>query len=258
MDNALGNPGSVLVLGGTSEIALAITGRLLDGGTSRVALAGRDEAALEAAAKQLRERAGGRAEVVAVEFDAAATDRHEAALEAGVAAVGGDVDLVLLAFGQLGDQEQLEAQPELSVPLTTVNYVGAVSAGLLVARRFRAQGHGTLVVLSSVAGERARRANYVYGSTKAGLDTFAQGLGDALHPLGCRVMVVRPGFVTTRMTTHLEPPPGPLSTTAEAVADAVVKGLQQGADVVYAPPVLRLVMALVRVLPRAVIRRLPR
>jgi len=258
VENALGHPSSVLVLGGTSEIAQAITARLLDLGTTRVVLAGRDDAALEGVAKRLREGGGGRAEVRTAPFDAADADGHEATLDAAVDALGGDVDLVLLAFGLLGDQERMEADPAAAVEIATVNYVGAVSAGLHVARRFRGQGHGTLVVLSSVAGERARRANFVYGSTKAGLDAFAQGLGDALHPIGCRVVVVRPGFVTTRMTTHLDPPPGPLSTTADVVAAAVVRGLQRGAEVVYAPGVLRLVMTVVRHLPRAVVRRLPR
>ena len=116
------------------------------------------------------------------------------------------------------------------------------------ADRFRRQGHGTLVVLSSVAGERARRSNYVYGSTKAGLDAFAQGLGDSLVDAGGRVLVVRPGFVHTRMTTGLEAQP--FSTTPEVVAEQVMRGLAANRDVVWAPPVLHWVFAVMRHLPR--------
>jgi decaprenylphospho-beta-D-erythro-pentofuranosid-2-ulose 2-reductase len=122
------------------------------------------------------------------------------------------------------------------------------------ANRLRAQGHGTLVVLSSVAGERARRSNFVYGASKAGLDAFAQGLGDALHPTGVRVLVVRPGFVHTKMTTGLKAPP--LSTTPEAVAAAIVTGLASGAHTVWVPGPLRFVFSALRHLPRPLFRRL--
>ena len=126
---------------------------------------------------------------------------------------------------------------------------------LAVADRLRHQGHGRLVVLSSVAGERARQANFIYGSSKSGLDAFAQGLGDSLYGSGVRVMIVRPGFVVGRMTEGMKP--APFSTTPTAVADAVVKGLESGAAVVYAPPVLRWVFAVMKHLPRAVWRKMP-
>jgi decaprenylphospho-beta-D-erythro-pentofuranosid-2-ulose 2-reductase len=125
---------------------------------------------------------------------------------------------------------------------------------LASARRLRDQGHGTLVVLSSVAGERVRSANFVYGSSKAGLDGFCQGLGDALVGSGVRVLIVRPGFVPTKMTAGRDR--APFSTTPEQVAEVVVRGLQSGAEVVWSPPVLRWVMAVARHLPRAVFRRL--
>jgi decaprenylphospho-beta-D-erythro-pentofuranosid-2-ulose 2-reductase len=130
-----------------------------------------------------------------------------------------------------------------------------VSAGLAAARQLKAQGHGTLVVLSSVAGERVRRANFIYGSSKAGLDGFAQGLGDALAGSGARVMIVRPGFVRTKMTEGL--PAAPLSATADAVADATVKGLAGGRAVVWVPALLRPVFMVFRHLPRVVWRKLP-
>jgi decaprenylphospho-beta-D-erythro-pentofuranosid-2-ulose 2-reductase len=126
---------------------------------------------------------------------------------------------------------------------------------LALARRLRAQGHGTLVVLSSVAGERVRAANFVYGSTKAGIDGFCQGLGDALHGSGVRVLIVRPGFVPTKMTAGRDK--APFSTTPDGVAEVVMRGLERGAETVWAPPVLRVVMAVARHLPRPVFRRLP-
>ena len=125
---------------------------------------------------------------------------------------------------------------------------------LPAARRLRAQGHGTLVVLSSVAAERARRANFVYGSSKAGLDAFCQGLGDSLVGTGVRVVVVRPGFVHTKMTAGHKP--APLSTTPDAVADVVVRGLEKGAETIWAPPPLRFVMSGMRHLPRPLWRRI--
>ncbi len=126
---------------------------------------------------------------------------------------------------------------------------------LAVTARLRHQGHGRLVVLSSVAGERARRANFIYGSSKSGLDAFAQGLGDSLVGTGVDVTIVRPGFVVGRMTEGMTP--APFSTTPEAVAEAVVEGIGSGAAVVYAPPVLRWVFAVMRHLPRPVWRRMP-
>jgi decaprenylphospho-beta-D-erythro-pentofuranosid-2-ulose 2-reductase len=188
-----------------------------------------------------------------VAFDALDPESHEAVL--GKVFTEGDIDLVLLAFGILGDQAHDEREPVSAVRVAQTNYTGAVSAGLVSAAALQAQGHGSLVVLSSVAGERARRANFIYGSSKAGLDAFAQGLGDALHGTGVHVMVVRPGFVRSRMTAGLEE--APLATTPEAVAAAIELGLRRRSETVWVPGALRLVMSAVRHLPRAVFRRLP-
>ncbi|MFB8248168.1 decaprenylphospho-beta-D-erythro-pentofuranosid-2-ulose 2-reductase [Streptomyces sp. NPDC001046] len=250
MKDAFGLPQSLLVLGGTSEIALATARRLIARRTRQVWLAGRPSPALEEAAGQLR---GLGADVRTVAFDALDPSSHEAVLEKVFAE--GDIDMVLLAFGLLGDQARDEREPEAAVRVAQTNYTGAVSAGLVCARSLQSQGHGSLVVMSSVAGERARRANFIYGSSKAGLDAFAQGLGDALHGTGVHVMVVRPGFVRTRMTAGL--PEAPLATTPEAVATAVELGLRRRSETVWVPGTLRVVMAAVRHLPRAVFRRLP-
>jgi decaprenylphospho-beta-D-erythro-pentofuranosid-2-ulose 2-reductase len=249
--DALGAPQSVLVLGGGSEIALATVRALPSGRLNRVVLAGRPSPTLEQAAADLT--AAGIPNVTTVDFDATQTPTHGAILDGIFDA--GDVDIVILAFGVLTDQGAAEADPELAVDMAMTNYTGAVSAGLHIARRLKAQGHGSLVVLSSVAGDRARRSNYVYGSTKAGLDAFAQGLGDALQGSGAHVLVVRPGMVRTRMTAGMAE--APLTADPQQVAAIIVKALKRGKETVYAPGPLRFVMAGIKVAPRAVFRKLP-
>ncbi|MFF9024081.1 SDR family NAD(P)-dependent oxidoreductase [Streptomyces eurythermus] len=250
MKDATELPRSLLVLGGTSEIALATARRLIARRTRTVWLAGRPSLALENAAGSLRALG---ADVHTVAFDALAPESHEAVL--GKVFAEGPVDMVLLAFGILGDQAHDERDPVRAVRVAQTNYTGAVSAGLVAGRALQTQGHGWLVVLSSAAAERARRADFIYGSSKAGLDAFAQGLGDALYGTGARVMVVRPGFVRTRSTAGR--PRSPLATTPEAVATAVELGLRRGAETVWVPGPLRLLTAALRHAPRALFRRLP-
>jgi decaprenylphospho-beta-D-erythro-pentofuranosid-2-ulose 2-reductase len=241
---------SVLVLGGTSEIGLATARRLVRERAKRVILAARDPAAAETAAGDLRELG---ADVEAVAFDALDFESH-AGFVGDVFDRFGDVDLVLVAWGVLGDQERLARDHDAAVQSAQVNYTGVVSVSIPLVERMRAQGHGTIVYLSSVAGERARASNFVYGSTKAGMDAFAQGLGDSLEGSGVRVMVVRPGFVKTKMTEGLEP--APLSTDADSVAEAIAAGLRTGAHTVWAPAPLRAVMSGLRHLPRPLFRKL--
>jgi decaprenylphospho-beta-D-erythro-pentofuranosid-2-ulose 2-reductase len=251
VNDALGSPQSVLLLGGSSEIGLAITRRLVARRAKTVVLAGRDTEALKPAADELAGLGAKKTAVVA--FDALDTGSHDAFVDK-VFSEHGDFDLVLIAFGVLGDQDEAERDTDAALAVLRTNFVGAASVALPVARRLRAQGHGTLLVLSSVAGERARRANFVYGSSKAGLDAFCQGLGDSLVGSGARVVVVRPGFVHTKMTAGRAP--APLATTPDAVADAVVRGLEKGAETIWAPPVLRFVMSGMRHLPRPLWRRI--
>ncbi len=250
MIDALGNPQTVLVLGGTSEIALATVAKLARPKLVRVVLAGRPGPDRAAAAASI----SGLADTVEVaDFDATKPETH-AAFVASVFAEG-DIDVVLLAFGLLGDQDEAERDSAAAVLVAQVNYVGAVSVGLNIAHHLDEQGHGVLVVLSSVAGERARRSNFVYGSSKAGLDAFAVGLGDALHGRGPRVLVVRPGFVRTRMTAHLAD--APLAVDADEVAAKIVSAIAKGREIVYAPGAMRVVMSGLRHLPRPIFRKLP-
>ena len=250
MRNALGSVQSALVLGGTSDIGLAIARRLRDRGASRIVLAGRDRAALDAAADGLR-RPG--LEVAVGPFDADAVDDHQEALTKLLS--GGDVDVVVAAWGVLGDQATADTDAAAAVAVARTNYLGAVSALTVVANLMRAQGHGAVVVLSSVAGERVRRSNYVYGSSKAGLDGFCQGLAAALVGTGVHLLIVRPGFVATKMTAGM--PKVPFSTTPAAVAEATVAALTAGRSVVWVPGALRVVMSVLRHVPTPLFRRLP-
>lgn len=246
MKDALGEVQSVLVLGGTSEIGLATARALVARRVRTVLLAARNPADCASAVEELR--GAGATRVEAMAFDATDTGSHQAFAQDVFERVG-DVDLALVAFGVLGDETTPAAD------LMEVNAVGAVSTMAAVAERMERQGHGTIVLLSSVAGERVRSSNYAYGASKAGADGFAQGLGDSLAGSGVNVMVVRPGFVKTKMTAGMDPVP--FSTTADAVADAIVRGLARGSDTVWTPPILRVVMSVLRHVPRVVFRRLP-
>lgn len=251
MKDALGRVQTVLVLGGTSDIALATVDALLRASTRRFVLAGRNLEALEAVAEPRRERG---ATVEVARFDATDFASHPDFV-ASMTKEHGDFDLVLLAFGVLGDQEHDEHDPGAVVDVINGNFTGAASIGTAVAEQLRTQGHGTLVVLSSVAGEKVRRANYVYGSAKAGMDAFFLGLGEALRGSGAKVLVVRPGFVHTKMTEGMEA--APLAVTAEQVAADIVKGIRRGSDLVWSPMPIRGVMAVLRHVPRPLFRRLP-
>jgi decaprenylphospho-beta-D-erythro-pentofuranosid-2-ulose 2-reductase len=246
--DALGSVQSVLVFGGGSEIALAVSRLLVGDRARRVVLAVRDPGQVEPAAEELR--AGG-ALVDVVKFDADDVNSHDQVMSDVFA--GGDIDVVLVAFGVLGLGAESDRAQALDVVRT--NVTGSVSVLLSTAQHLQAQGHGTIVVFSSVAGERVRKSNFVYGASKAAVDGFAQGLGDSLAGSGIHVMVVRPGFVHTKMTAGMDP--APFSTTPDKVAAAVVSGIRRGADTVWVPPLLRWVMVGVRHLPRRVFRRLP-
>jgi len=243
----------VLVLGGTSEIALAIVRELQRRAPREVALVGRDAGALALAAEDLR--AAGCPRTIQLELDAREYDRHGERIGEAFARLGG-VDIVIVAVGLLGRRGGLPEDIEEAIEVLQVNLVGAGSLLMHAAQRLRDGGGGSLLVLSSVAAERSRRANVVYGASKAGLDALAQGLADALHDTGVRVLVVRPGFVSTRMTRGLDP--APLASTPSKVAEVVVDGLERGAHTVWAPRSLRWLMLLLRTLPRPVFRRIER
>lgn len=251
MKDALGSVESVLVLGGASDIARATVDKLVAQRTKTVVLAARNPAALADYARDLEAR--GASKVEAVKFDALDTGTHASFVD-DVFAKYGQFDLILLAFGVLGDQAKDEANPESAVKVIESNFTGAASVLLHITPRLRKQGHGTIAVISTVAAERARAANFIYGSSKAGLDAFCQGLGDSLVGTGVSVMIVRPGFVTTKMTQGMEVKP--MATDADAVSNAIISGLAKGSEIVWAPGKLRYVFSVMRHLPRPLFRKI--
>ena len=247
--------GTLLLLGGRSEIGVALARRLAATGRApTVVLAARRSADLDD--ETARVRAAG-ARVHAVEFDADDLGAQAGFLDR-VEAAHGLADTVVVAFGILGDQARAERDAAHAAAVAHTDYVAQVAVLTDVAARLRARGRGEIVVFSSVAGVRVRRANYVYGSAKAGLDGFASGLADALHGSGVHLTLVRPGFVVGRMTADSGLDPAPLSSTPEQVTEATARGLGRGADVVWVPATLQALATVMRVLPRAVWRRLPR
>lgn len=249
MRNALHEPQTIVLLGGTSEIGRAIVDELLSPSASTLVLAVRrpDDAAPDQFA-----RPG--LDVVVEQFDATDADGHDA-FARRLATEHGDIDVVIVAFGALGDHDDLVDDPAHAAVVATTNFTGVVTSMLAFANVLRRQGHGHLVLLSSVAGERVRAANFVYGSTKAGADAFAQGLGDSLAGTGVEVTVVRPGFVHSKMTQGMKS--APFATTPRVVAELTVAGMRKGRHTVWAPGVLRYVFSVLRHVPRPVFRRLP-
>jgi len=250
MRNALGGVQSVLVLGGGSDIAAATLRKLVADRCRTVVLGVRDPSSVAGLVAELESAGATKVETVA--FDGRDFTSH-AGVISGVFSSHGDIDLVLSAFGVLGDQDTFDDDPTAAADAVVVNFAGQVSAITACASAMKAQGHGLIVVMSSVAGERVRKDNAVYGATKAGLDGFAQGLADRLWGSGVRVMVVRPGFVHSKMTEAMVA--APFATTPEAVADDIVAGITKGSATVWSPGVLRYVFMIMRHLPRPVWRK---
>lgn len=240
-------PRRVVLLGGTSEIGLALVAALGLPPGATVVLAGRDDGRLMAAAATLPSELG----TERVWFDAEAPETHAALFDKLFTE---DIDVVIAAFGVLPRQADVEREPMRAVDSFAVNLSGQASALLHAANHMRSQGHGDIVVLSSIAAVRGRRANYVYGAAKAGLDAFASGLADSLHGSGVHVLLVRPGFVRGRMTEGMKP--APFATTPSKVAAASAHALREGKGVVWVPSSMRFVALAMRCVPRSVWRRL--
>src|SRR6476620_5262831 len=250
--DAVGNPQSILLLGGTSEIGLAICARYLRESPARIVLAALpDDPGREDAVTKMK--AAGAKSVEVLDFDAVDTASHPAVIDAAWA--GGDIDVTIVAFGLLGDAEELWQNQRKAVQIAEINYTAAVSVGVLVGEKMRNQGYGQIIAMSSAAGERVRRSNFVYGSTKAGLDGFYLGLGEALREYGVRVLVIRPGQVRTRMSAHVKE--APLTVDKEYVAELAVTASAAGKDLVWAPGAFRYVMMVLRHIPRPIFRKLP-
>ncbi|MGV0814762.1 SDR family NAD(P)-dependent oxidoreductase [Mycolicibacterium boenickei] len=241
----------VVIFGGRSEIGVELAVRLAAGAVVVLAARRADQLTDQIAAV----RAAGAAAVHALEFDADDTAGHTRVV-AAIEADHGPIDTAVLAFGVLGDQGRAEVDPAHAVAVVHTDYVAQVGLLTVLAQRMRAADRGRLVVFSSIAGARARRANYVYGSAKAGLDSFACGLADALHGTGVQLLIVRPGFVIGRMTEGMEP--APFSSTPAQVAEAAAKALERGKGAVWVPWVIRPMIFVTRFVPRPIWRRMPR
>ncbi len=250
--DAVGNPQTILLLGGTSEIGLAICERYLQNSHARIVLAAMpSDPGRDAAVAQMQ--AAGARSVELIDFEATDPDTHPKMIEAAFA--NGDVDVAIVAFGILGDAEELWQNQHKAVLAAEINYTAAVSVGVLLGEKMRAQGFGQIIAMSSAAGERVRRSNFVYGSTKAGLDGFYLGLGEALREFGVHVLVIRPGQVRTRMSAHVKE--APLTVDKEYVANLAVTAAAKGKELVWAPAAFRYVMMVLRHVPRPIFRKLP-
>ena len=250
-DTAANSGPVVVIFGGRSEIGVEVGIRLAPAATVVLAARGADRLDEQVSAV----RAAGAREVRTMEFDADDLSAHGSLVE-NLLAEFGRIDTAVLAFGILGEQSRAEVDPDHAVAIVHTDYVAQISLLTVLASAMRAAGRGTLVVFSSVAGVRVRRANYVYGSAKAGLDGFASGLADALHGSGVRLLIVRPGFVVGRMTAGMDP--APLSSTPAQVAEAAARALARGRRTVWVPWALRPLFFGMRMLPQPLWRRLPR
>jgi short-subunit dehydrogenase len=243
--------GPIVIFGGRSEIGLELVTRLAPGATVLLVARRADKLDDEAAAV----RAAGATGVHVREFDADDLASHTPLVESIVAEYG-PIRTAVLAFGILGDQSRAEKDPGHAAAIVHTDFVAQVSLLTVLANAMRSEGSGSIVVFSSVAGVRVRRANYVYGSAKAGLDGFCSGLADALHGSGVDLLVVRPGFVIGRMTDGMTP--APLSSTPDQVAAATVRALRKRRRTVWVPSALRPMFVVMRMLPQFVWRRMPR
>jgi len=242
---------NVLIVGATSAIARALADRLAAGGAALV-LAGRDAEETERIARDLRIRHD-EAELHEARFEATNHEAHEALLDDAERELGG-LDGVIWAVGMLGEQERDDRDAAHARQVIDVNFTGAASLLGRAANRLEAQRSGFIAALSSVAGDRGRASNYVYGSAKSGLSAFVEGLRGRLHDAGVRVLTVKPGFVDTKMT--FGDPDTFLVASPERVADAVMTGLRRERNELYVPWFWRWIMLGIRLTPEAIFKRL--
>lgn len=252
MLNATKNPSTILLLGGTSEIGLAICGEYIRRSPAKVILACTPGSARVSDARAELEAAGAKS-IEVIDFDATATDSHQRVIDECFS--GGDIDVAVVAFGVLGEAEELWQNQEAAVQAATINYTAAVSVGVLVGQKMKAQHHGQIIALSSVAGERVRRSNFVYGSTKAGMDSFFLNLGVALKEYGVNILVVRPGMVRTRMSAGVDE--APLTVNKDEVARLTVAAADKGKTLIWAPAAFQAVMMVLKSIPRPIFTKLP-
>lgn len=240
----------ILIIGATSAIAEA-TARLWAARGAALFLVGRNTGRLDAVAADLRVR--GAASVDCYAMDACDTSVHAAMLEAANNALGG-LDVALIAHGSLPDQKACEVSVELTLKEIETNALSVIALATRLAETFEKQGSGTLAVISSVAGDRGRQSNYVYGAAKGMVSLFLQGLRNRLAKKGVQVLTIKPGFVDTPMTASF--PKGALWAKPEAIARGIVRAVERGSDEVYLPGFWRLIMLIIRHIPERIFKKL--
>jgi decaprenylphospho-beta-D-erythro-pentofuranosid-2-ulose 2-reductase len=251
MENAFGQPQNVVVFGGSSDIARAITRKLCSAQTKTVVLAGRNETRLRDAVEEAR--AHGATTVDTVLFDAEQTHHAAATVREAFEKAGGSVDLVIVAVGLLGSQFRDEDDAAAVARLISVNFTWPGSALAEIRRLLVAQGSGRVLVISSIAAIRTRRGAYLYAGAKAGLDVMCIGLAESLEGTGVRMQILRPGVVRTKMSRGLAEPP--FTTETNEVAENVIRALATDKVVIWSPPILRYVAFCIQHLPLVVWRR---
>ena len=243
-------PTKVLALGATSAIAEA-TLRLFAARGARLFLVARNADKLNAVAAYLRTR--GAASVATHLMDLDDTAAHPAMLATAAENLG-TIELALLAHGILGDQQQAEASYPVAEAILGTNFMAPVSLITWLANYFEASHQGTLAVISSVAGDRGRKSNYVYGASKGALSILLDGVRNRIDRAGVHVLTIKPGFVATPMTAHL--PQGPLFAKPAKVAAGILSAIQKRKDVVYVPSFWALIMLIIRMIPRRIFKKL--
>jgi decaprenylphospho-beta-D-erythro-pentofuranosid-2-ulose 2-reductase len=252
MENAFGQPQNVVVLGGSSDIARAITKKLCAARAHTVVLAGRNQELLNEAASDAQEYGATTTDTVL--FDAEDPSSAAATVTEAFEKVGDQVDLVIIAVGLQLDQYQSENDARAAARMAMVDFAWPVAALAEIRRRLVAQGSGRILVITSVAAIRIRRSTYLYGGPKAGLDRLCEGLADSLDGTGVTLQILRPGVVRTRMTEGLKDVP--FTTGVNEVAENVMKGLASGDRVIWSPPILRYVYMILRHLPAPLWRKI--
>jgi decaprenylphospho-beta-D-erythro-pentofuranosid-2-ulose 2-reductase len=240
----------LLIMGATSAIAEATARRFAQRGDA-LFLVARDAARLQAISDDLKVR--GAVSVGSMVLDARAVDRFPALLEAAAQSLGG-LDGALIAYGTLSDQAACQQSVELLRQEFDINAMSVMALCTDLANRLESQGHGVIAVISSVAGDRGRQSNYVYGSAKAAVTAFTSGLRQRLYPKGVRVVTIKPGFVSTPMTAAFKK--GALWASPDSVAGDIVRAMDRGAPVIYTPWFWRWIMCVIRSVPETIFRRL--
>lgn len=241
---------AVAIFGATSRIAREVALRYAELGHA-VCVVARDATETAAIAADLAVRTG--VKVVALTFDASTTDSHPM-LVSDIESAVGPLDAAVIAFGDLGDQKRAESDPDHLAHILATNFVGAATLLESLAAPMASRGRGAIAVIGSVAGDRGRQSNYAYGSAKAGLEAFVGGLRNRLFKRGVHVMLVKPGFIDTRMTWGLATKL-PIA-SPESLSRAIVAGLDQRVDSLYHPAFWRLIMGVIRNIPEGVFKRL--